>query len=327
MYPNRLKSFNLFFFALFFQFIVYKFMMMPYLYDNYGSNGIFFFLIAILITFGLFFIPDKYFKALFNNKILKILLGLAAFVNIVVQLAIGANVIYKLFYEDSNYLIFIIIFMISIMIISNLSTSQIINLSTIFYIFIPIMWIIAYLFSPKIDILTWGNLRGIGFDFFFYSNYVGTLIFLLVNLETNKKIVLSGSIVGSIVYMVEYLMLIGVAGASFFRNYEYVGFITYQIQIPNKYIGNFDFITIISLSLCLIFNSSYFLSLGAFCFKLDRKYKNILLAILALISYALVFFITRIKGIYLAIEGTILLIILLYLVIINAKHNFKLQKK
>lgn len=327
MDPNRLKSFNLFFFALFFQYIVYKFVIMPYLYDNYDNNGIFFFLIAILITIGLFFIPDKYFKSLLNNKFLKILLGLAALVNIVVQLAIGVNVVYNLFYADSSYLIFIIIFMISIMIISNLNTSQIINLSTIFYIFIPIMWIIAYLFSPKIDILIWFNLRGIDFDFFFYSNYVGTLIFLLVNLEANKKMVILGSIVGSIVYMVEYLMLIGAAGTLFFKNYEYVGFITYQIQIPNKYICNFDFITIISLNLCLIFNSSYFLSLGAFCFKLDRKYKNILLVILAFISYALVFFIIRIKSIYLVIEGTILLIILLYLVIINAKHNFKLQKK
>ena len=156
---------------------------------------------------------------------------------------------------------------------------------------------------------------------------MGTLIFLLVNLEAKKKMVILGSIVGSIVYMVEYLMLIGAAGTLFFKNYEYVGFITYQIQIPNKYICNFDFITIISLNLCLIFNSSYFLSLGAFCFKLDRKYKNILLVILAFISYALVFFIIRIKSIYLVIEGTILLIILLYLVIINAKHNFKLQKK
>ncbi|UKI48850.1 MAG: hypothetical protein L6U99_08345 [Clostridium sp.] len=41
--------------------------------------------------------------------------------------------------------------------------------------------------------------------------------------------------------MVEYLMLIGAAGTLFFKNYEYVGFITYQIQIPNKYICNFDF--------------------------------------------------------------------------------------
>lgn len=327
MNPNRLKTFNLFFFALFFQFVMYKFMIMPSLYDNYGNNGILFFLIAILITIALFFIPDKYFKSLFNNKATKVLLGIAALINVAVQLAIGANVVYKLFYEDASYLIFIIMFVIAIMIITNLNSSQIINLSTSFYIFIPLMLLIAYMFSPKINILAMFNLKGIGFDFFLYSNYALSLIFLLANLEANKKVIILGSIIGSIIYMIEYFMLIGVAGASFFKGYEYVGFITYQIQIPNKYIGNFDFITIISLSLCLIFNVSYYLSISTFCFNLDRKYKNILLIILALISYVLVFFVTWIKKIYLLVEGIMLLFILLYLVIINARNNFKLQKK
>lgn len=324
MNPNRLKSFNLFFFVLFFEFIGYKFMIMPYLYDNYGINGVLFFIIAIILTISLLLVPDKYFKSILNDKVLKRVLGVASLFNIISGLAIGANVVYKLFYEDASYLIFIIIFALGIMVISNLSTSQIINLSTCFYIFIPMMWIIAYFFSPRINILTWFNLSGIGFNFFFYSNYVCSLIFLLANLEANKKIVILGSITGSIVYMVEYLMLIGVAGDAFFKNYEYVGFITYQIQIPNKYIGNFDFITIISLCLCLIFNTSYFLSLSGFCFNLKRKHKNILLIALALLSYALAFFVTKIKVTYLVIEGGLLLFILLYLVIRNGRYNFKL---
>lgn len=271
MNPNRLKSFSLFLFSGFFFYVVFKQAVMPKLLQSYGKNALFFFAILIVSTLVFLIVPKDVLKTVLKTKLLRYIVGIACLVQMIMLLTISINVIVNLFYYNSIRIFFLIAIGAVIVILSKLSLEQIINLSASFYIFIPFLWAISYIFFPKFDFMELSNPSFSLMEPLLMTNTFFSTMFLFLNNESKKIALVSGRIVGFLVLLVEYVTLLCLAGDKYFADYEYVGFIIYQIQNPNRYIGNFDFISIITLTVCAIFNGSYLVKISTICFKQKQK--------------------------------------------------------
>ena len=331
MNPSKLKPFSLFLFAVFSDYLIFKQVITSNLLKGYGIDGISFFVLVIIGILFMVFVPKDTLKRLLNTKLLRILVGLSMIIQIIMLMTISINVVVNVFYFNNYRIIFMSGLAVVIYIISNLKLEEIINLSTSFFIFLPLLYLLTLLFIPNLNLY---ELVGMEFSFIkplFLFNVVLTGMYLFCNNEPKKIPILLGGIAGTLLLFVEYAILICVSGEYFFADYDYLGFVTYNIQNPNRYIGNFDFITIISIVVCTIYCSSYLVRLVPMCFKLKEKYR----IVLVLFLFILCSFFTAhlnlfdyITNIFLYIQTIILA--LFYLVMVGGNIGSfirKLQKK
>ncbi len=269
-----LQPFSLFLFLFSQNYVLYNYLLMPSIYNEYGHNGYQTLIWGILITTILIMlIPKIAFKRdnsyKINKSIFKYPLILYLILVIILVFTISLRIITKLYFPTQNIYFFVITMGYAIYVFSKLGKDSIINAPTILLLIpIPII-IFSYFYSQSKDFMNLLPFNVIYptsmktilfFIFIIIDNFV---ILLLDHKKTfpSKIVFFSATILFLLFLIVENIMIVGIIGEKYFANYEFLGFLLFSLQTISRYVGNFEFINLYFVVLLCILKCSLYISI------------------------------------------------------------------
>lgn len=331
MVMTKLSRVSLFLFILTYNYLLLRVIIFDYSYNYMEGLGI----IAILIVMGLIIginliLPKSLFQIDFfksyKKSIYKYFHLFQTIVEAVLLITFSANLLANIFIQDAIFHIILLVILVVICFISNSSSSDCIEIGTMFGLIGNVFLIISLIFMPKLD---YSYLR-IG-----QINYLLILAFFLMLFSDNIQLLLNEekSVLSKPLYisaiafslsliLIEYFILICTSGSKYFNGLEYIGFISFLIKPVTRYIGNFEFVYIFFIVVAIVFRYSFKFSLLKRAFNLSNKVFNLVLLILLFVSSSLLEFFYP-KNYLVIIIMTVSSGILIFLWFIKEMYNVK----
>ncbi|MDE5546271.1 MAG: hypothetical protein K2I88_02280, partial [Anaeroplasmataceae bacterium] len=110
-----------------------------------------------------------------------------------------------------------------------------------------------------------------------------------------------------VLFGTEYFILITNAGDTFFKNLNWVGFISLSIEPISKYIGNFEFAYIFYIMISCIFKYSYNMSLLRSIIKINKHLMSGILLVMFIVLCSVCFLFIPMTDIFLKIVAVLML--------------------
>lgn len=281
----KLSRVSFFLFVFFYSYLWLRTIIFNYFYNNFGTEGFVLGLVMLLIVGVLmFFVPKKINKLNWNNLLkksgIKWLLTIINVLEIVFLTCYVSLYLKDVFINQSNLIILVIFLGIVIIYVSNMKSNEVIDMSTLFYIFGIVLIVISFMIMPKIEteylfISGSGGRKGLlimsGFLF---------LDSIKLSLVDKEKIKYNSSlpfICGILLMLIEYGLLIMMAGDKTFIGLDYVGFLKLSFMPVTKYFGDFNFVYIYLMVVCLVFRSAFNLSVIKENIKVNKTIINLIL--------------------------------------------------
>lgn len=259
----RLSKVSFFLFVFFYNYIWIRMFIFPFMYDNYQNMGFWYILIIMLICLLLFLIPkgkynynESYFKYIYNTiLIVESILGIVL-----------TTYFLEGFVNELNFISVIIGICLVIIVISNMKTSSIIDMSTLFFIVCLLLIIFSFIYFIPLDVSFLFPIKAFDIGVVLVGIFLvlDNLSFMLIDRNDFK---VTGSnlfvpIVCSILlFGFEYFMVLGSSGDVLFKGIDNLGFVVMLIKPVAKYVGNFDFVYIVCLLLIIVFKLGFNMSI------------------------------------------------------------------
>ena len=267
----KLSKISFFLFVFFYNYLWLRIIVFNRFYNLYGSSGFLiglFFIIGIILLFTFF--PKKIFNfdfySLFYKSNFKWIFSLLTILEVICSVCFISYFFNQIFLVESNIYMIISILSLSIILVGKMTPREIMDISTLFYLFGILLIFISFIFVPKMEIeyvLMYEKKS------YFYIIIFSIIIFLdnlklLINKENvilNKNIFILSILLSLIFFLVEYGVLLMIAGDYVLKDLSYVGFLKLSFMPVTKYFGDFNFVYLYLLIVCSIFKNAYNISL------------------------------------------------------------------
>ena len=314
---NSISRISLFFFIFIYSYFSLRIFLFPHLYDSYGAYGIFICLFIFLIIMLVFLIVPKrlfnIFSSFEKSKIKKIIKPLLIS-KILLSIMISSYALKLLYFNDISLFIIAIGMIIPIVIISRGKPSDIISISTIFGIVSLISYIFYFYDFIDLDYSLMFNMKNFNLLTHFYIFFfILDFSFLLLSdskASFNKRTIIIGLLISFLLFSFEYLILSLTSGDTLFLNNSLSGFMALFIQPVSRYSGTFEYVSIIGITISVIFKNAFFLSLVGNKNKIDMIIYFLLFIVLLYFLYKVLNSILDIKYIIFIVTGFLSVLII-----------------
>ncbi len=287
----RISKVSLFFYIIGFNYIFLRFVIFPFIYNNYAGNGIIYLIFFLFgVTTFFLFLPKKFFTLDFYTKFkeskIKYFFHFLFFIRILMGITAGCYVLHELFFFKAPYILLPLGIIFVILLLSSLLPSEVIQISTLFGI--AIVFCYGFYLYNFIDLEFGLIFKDFKFDFNImlfilpYCIIFDNLFYFIVDkdkLEMSKKTVVLSLTVAMSFLIFEYAMLVLSSGGQLYKDQPLVGFYALSIEPVTRYNGNFDYIYILMIVITCVFKFSYLFSL----------YKNSIKMVLTKKKYIFIF--------------------------------------
>ena len=331
----KLSKVSFFLFVFFYNYIWFRIFIFPVIYNEYGNMSLLYCSLLIIISLLFFLlIPNKVYKYnfedIYNNSKFKIIYNL-----ILILESIAGIILVK--YHINNFvseinqtsLIFLVVLVIGL--ISNMKSTDLINMSTIFFIVCGLLILFSFIYFIPLDFTSFLHFEKKDTRIISMMSFIllDNLSFLLIDrckFELSKpKLIIP--IIFSLLFLVfELMFLLASAGEIYFNGVEGIGFIVMSIKPVAKYIGNFEFVYIIMLILTLVFKFGFNISIVKNSIK-NKYIKTVLVFILLVGSLFCDFFMNYSLSSLLVFGLNISKIILVLWLVMEVYDVFKIKGK
>jgi hypothetical protein len=159
------------------------------------------------------------------------------------------------------------------------------------------------------------KLPNINFYLIMLSILSDNLLVLLTNksnTKINKGTIIVPLITQFIFMMFEIYQMLLSSGDKLFIDYEFIGFVSLSFQTTSNFVGNLDFVYLFIITMAVVINSSYILSIVRHSYKKEKSIIFDILMIITIISASI--FISKLDFsnivnilLYVSLAGIILL--------------------
>lgn len=268
---NKMSKISLFLFIIYYNYLPLRFILFPYIYNNYGNAGIFVILSIIIISFIIFLIiPKKIYLFDYLNKFqvskIKIIIKPLLFIRTILGISCATYILNTMFFSDYPAFLVLAGFIIVISIISNSKPSSVIQISTLFSIAGLMIYGLYFYDFINMDItqIHYYDMNIFIIILISLGLVIDNLIILLSNkdnLKTNKLTIVSAYIISALIFSCEYLVLILTSGDIIFLDNPLSGFIPLSIQPVSRFNGNFKYVYILMIVVSTVFKFSFYNSI------------------------------------------------------------------
>ena len=265
----KLSKVSFFIFTFFYNYLWLRILLVRYLYNDFKESGwLILLIIIVMISFILIILPKKILNFNYLHFLdimpIKVIYTLLNILEVGMLIGFGVNVLSKEFIIESNPFIMILVVSICIMLIGKLKHFEIINLSTLFYLFGVVLIVFSLFFVT--------NINKEVYDLFIVnnSNFLSAILLGLIIVINNFKIILNKeglyfkknvfiiAVIFSLLFLlIEYGLLIIRAGGILFKDINHVGFLCLSFMPVTRYLGDFNFIYIYLIIISLVFKSGF----------------------------------------------------------------------
>lgn len=335
---TKLSRVSFFLFVTIFNYLWLRILMFPYFYNEYGSMGLYYtVLVGVSILFVFILIPKKLilhsYEEAYQKSIFKYFYSAIKILEIIFGISFCTYLLSKVFIPTSNFYVLLGFMLLTIIILTYYKPKDIMELSTLFIIIGYAILSLTLFFQPNLDPKVFLPIRQTTYWAlpFFVLMFLGdNLTFFLYKKDVSfSKLNLIMAILTSILlFGIEYFIFVGNAGDTFFKNINWVGFLSLSIEPITRYLGNFDFAYIFYIMICCIFKYAYNLSLVRNNILINHKVMSgILFIVVSVMGYVCYRFIPM-KGLYFKTIACLLMIssIILFWYIKECYHARKTEE-
>ena len=186
----KLSKVSFFIFTFFYNYLWLRILLVRYLYNDFKESGwLILLIIIVMISFILIILPKKILNFNYLHFLdimpIKVIYTLLNILEVGMLIGFGVNVLSKEFIIESNPFIMILVVSICIMLIGKLKHFEIINLSTLFYLFGVVLIVFSLFFVT--------NINKEVYDLFIVnnSNFLSAILLGLIIVINNFKIILN----------------------------------------------------------------------------------------------------------------------------------------
>lgn len=265
---NSISKISLFFFIFLYSYFPLRILLFPHLYDNYGSFGLIIGLIVFLILLSIFIVIPKKILSLnhsFEKSYIKNIIKPLLLAKITLSIYFSSYVLKVLYFTEFNVLYIALGLVLAILIISRGKTSDVVSVSTIFGIVALFSYVFYFYDLVSLDYSLLTKIKEFNYFTFFYILFfiIDFLLLLLVDegVRINKLTIILGVLLSMLLFLFEFFILTLSAGDKLFLNVSTSGFIPLMIEPVSRYMGTFEYVSIIGITLSVIFKNSYYLSI------------------------------------------------------------------
>ncbi len=265
---NSISKISLFFFIFLYSYFPLRILLFPHLYDNYGSFGLIIGLIIFLILLSIFIIIPKKILSLnhsFEKSYIKNIIKPLLLAKITLSIYFSSYVLKVLYFTEFNVLYIALGLVLAILIISRGKTSDVVSVSTIFGIVALFSYVFYFYDLVSLDYSLLTKIKEFNYFTLLYILFfiIDFLLLLLVDegVRINKLTIILGVLLSMLLFLFEFFILTLSAGDKLFLNVSTSGFIPLMIEPVSRYMGTFEYVSIIGITLSVIFKNSYYLSI------------------------------------------------------------------
>lgn len=299
MRMTKLSKISFFLFVSVYNYLWLRILVFPYFYNTYGNMGIYFAVILILIVIlGFVLLPKKLmlhrYEEAFKKSNFKYFYSTIIILENIFGVAFCTYLLSKIFIPSGNFYIMVGFIALILVALSYYQPKDVMEISTLFIIIGYSILTLTLFFYPNLDISLLFPIRQVsmmGLPLFAFLVFGDNLTFLINKKDMNfSKLNFIMAIFSSLaLFGVEYFILITNAGDTFFKDLNWVGFISLSIEPTSKYIGNFEFAYVFYILISCIFKYAYNLSLLRSSINIHKTLMSIILfsmlVILCTVSY------------------------------------------
>lgn len=314
---KKTSKISFFLFVFFYNYLWLRILIFPNLYNNFGTTG---FIMFIFIMLGIIsitlFIPKKIFKINFskqyNDSWYRWLNCLLIILETIINICFTVYFLNKVFIEESNIYMILILIGIGVILVSNLLPNEIIDLSTLFHICGLVLIGISLIVTPKMEIDYLFIVKDINvwFIVIFVSFIIVDNLKILINkdfLDIQKSNFIMPIIFSILLCIIEYGFLIMTVGDKALLKLTYVGFLELSFMPVTKYFGDFNFVYIYLLLICVVFKNSFNVSLVKNSIDLNKNVFNLILIFVLFLCSTIILNCIEISRLYLYLVLVVLL--------------------
>ena len=152
----KLSKVSFFIFTFFYNYLWLRILLVRYLYNDFKESGwLILLIIIVMISFILIILPKRILNFNYLHFLdimpIKVIYTLLNILEVGMLIGFGVNVLSKEFIIESNPFIMILVVSICIMLIGKLKHFEIINLSTLFYLFGVVLIVFSLFFVTNIN--------------------------------------------------------------------------------------------------------------------------------------------------------------------------------
>lgn len=291
---TKISKIGFFLFITIYNYVWMRMIMFRYFYNEYGNMGIYYTgILAVCLLLIFLFIPKKLlckdYEESFKKSNFKYFYSALLLIENIFALSYCIYLLSEIFIPTGNFYIMLALVVGTVVALSYYKPKDVMEISTLFLIVGYIILFSTLLFYPNSDMSLLLPIRK--------TNALALPFFLLMILGNNFSLVIHKKgvpfsktsfmlaiFVALVFFGIEYFILLTNAGAIYFKNLHWVGFIILSIEQVSKYIGNFDFAHIFYILVCCIFKYSYNLSLIRNNIAIPQKAMTVFLSLLIFIS-------------------------------------------
>lgn len=300
---SKLSRVSFFLYLFSYNYIWFRTLLFTYFYNQFESMAVFYALLLCLgVTFLIWMLPKKIlqhdYTSAYQKSKTKYVYNIILAIESIIGIIYCAYILSSVFVQKSSPFAIMIVFALTVSVLSKLKTSDIVQISTLFYILGVLLSLFSFLFFISVDMTTLLPFKE--------KNWLALPIFVIIILGDNASVLLMDKesfimskpmfifpiMLAILSFAFELLMLQSSAGTEVFKNLNWVGFICFSIQPITKYSSNFDYVYIYLLVISCIFKYAFNWGIIRNSFKKTNKndFWKILIVLLVGIYTAYTFF-------------------------------------
>ncbi len=322
-------------------YLIFVYLFIPLLMRQYLNVSYFAALIFIPITVILFiFLPKKIGEINYNERlnksfVAKFSYNIVQFIMVILNIILVSYTIGRMFFYDSNILLFIIPTILITLYISTSKIEVIFNSSSFLYIIAILLIVFPVFLANEVKdftlLMPFYEFKGFSFLLIFYL-ILDAISIVLCGVKTDKKISkwkLFIPVCIMLIFMsLELMNIIIITGDSYLIDNEFLGFFTLFIQDTINYIGNLGlfFLYVIPIVGCYKAGLSLRVLKNSFNIK-DNLFINILLFVIFFFLVTIIIYYLEIPkfSLYSIIASTVFLSITYLFIILNRSLNYEIH--
>ncbi|MDE6241063.1 MAG: hypothetical protein K2M08_01435 [Anaeroplasmataceae bacterium] len=314
---TKLSRISFFLFVSVYNYLWLRILMFPYFYNNYGSMGIYYTaILAIVMLLAFMLLPKKLmlhnYEEAFKKSNFKYFYSAIILLENIFGIAFCVYLLAKIFIPTGNYYIMLGFIVIILIALSYYQPKDIMEISTLFIILGYSILVLTLFFYPNLDVSLLLPIRQtsiIALPIFAVLFFGDNLTFLInkKDIQFSKLNFIMAIFTAFVLFGTEYFILITNAGDTFFKNLNWVGFISLSIEPISKYIGNFEFAYIFYIMISCIFKYSYNMSLLRNIININKHLMSGILFVMFIVLCTVCFLFIPMTDIFLKIVVVLML--------------------
>ncbi|MDE5715002.1 MAG: hypothetical protein K2I42_02610 [Anaeroplasmataceae bacterium] len=283
----KLSRVSFFLFVTIFNYLWLRIIMFPYFYNEYGSMGLYYTGIVGVVMIIIFLVfPKKLmlhsYEETYKNSFFKYFYSIIKLLETIFGISFCIYLLSKIFIPTGNFYFMLGFILLTIIVLSYYSPKDVMEISTLFVILGYAILSLTLFFQPNLDAKVFLPIKQTSYwalPLFVLMFFGDNLTFLIYkkDISFSKNQFIMAIIVSLIFFGLEYFIFVGNAGDIYFKNLNWVGFMSLSIEPITRYLGNFDFAYIFYIMICCIFKYAFNLSLVRNNILINHKLMSIIL--------------------------------------------------